>query len=220
MTKKLFFNPHTAHYEKVESAYRQRLLYLKKAWDSDTYGLERLLRLFLCVTQFFYPILLIKELSGRMGGMARKLVVEFYIVCKFIFPVVVLTLGLYRYRPVVFIIVYLLSETLLHILNLIFLADKEELSLSYHRAILLLILNFAEVACDFAVIYIAFGLLSEALNPVSAIYFSIVASTTVGFGDIHARGSAGQAVVTAQLLICLAFVFVFINYFSQKPGGK
>ena len=215
--KKLFLNPHHAAIgKKVDSAYQQQLGFLKKTWNEDTYGIERVLRLFLCLAQFIFPILLIKEVFGRIGGMARKLAVEFYLLFKLILPLLVLSLGLYRYWGVLFIIVYLLSETILHILNLIFLADKEELSLSYHRAILLLLLNYTEVALDFAVIYIGFGLLSQALNPVSAVYFSIVASTTVGFGDIHAVGSSGQLVVIAQLMICLAFIIVFINYFSQK----
>jgi hypothetical protein len=214
--KRIFFNPHAGQSQKAGSAYKQRVSYLRKAWESDTYGLERLLRLFLCLVQFIYPILLIKEIFGRIGVRARKLAVEFYILLKFVFPLVVLFFGLYRQRIVIFLIVYFLSETILHILNLIFLADKDESALSYHRAILLLLLNYMEVALDFAVIYIGFGLLSEALNPVSAVYFSIVASTTVGFGEIHAVGSAGQLVVIAQLMICLAFIIVFINYFSQK----
>jgi hypothetical protein len=218
--KKIFFNPRSIPAQSVSSAYKQRISYLKKAWESDTYGLERLLRLFLCLVQFIYPILLVKEIFGRISSRARKLAVEFYILLKLIFPLAVLYFGLYRYHFVIFIIVYLLSETILHILNLIFLADKEEFSLSYHRAILLLLLNYMEVALDFAVIYIGFGLLNEALNPVSAVYFSIVSSTTVGFGDIHAAGSFGQLVVMAQLLICLAFIIVFINYFSQKNTEK
>jgi hypothetical protein len=214
--KRIFFNPHQGPSQKAGSAYKQRIIYLRKAWESDTYGLERLLRLFLCLVQFAYPILLVKEVFGRISGRARKLAVEFYILLKFVFPLAGLFFGLYRQRIVIFIIVYFLSETILHILNLIFLADKDEFSLSYHRAILLLLLNYMEVAFDFAVIYMGLGLLNEALNPVSAVYFSIVASTTVGFGDIHAVGSAGQLVVVAQLMICLAFVIVFINYFSQK----
>jgi len=217
---KIFINPHAEHNKKSGSAYQQQLRFLKKAWHDNTYGLERVLRLFLCLIQFIFPILLIKEIFGRFGGTVRKLAVEFYLLFKFLFPLCVLVFGLYRSPVVIFIVVCFLSETILHILNLIFLADIEELSLSYHRAILLLLLNYTQVALDFAVIYIAFNLLSETLNPVSAVYFSIVASTTVGFGDIHAKGSAGQLVVIAQLLICLAFIIVFINYFSQKINGK
>jgi len=216
--KKIFFNPQTTHNQKVGSAYRQQFGFLKKVWESDSFGLERFLRLLLCLAQFACPVLLIREIFGRAGSTARKLAVEFYLLFKFFFPLIVLAGGFYRSGLVVCIVVYLLAETILHILNLIFLADGEEFSLSYHRAILILFLNFMQVAFDFSVVYIAFDLLSEPLNPVSAVYFSVVASTTVGFGDICAKAALGQLVVIAQLLINLAFVVVFINYFSQKTN--
>jgi hypothetical protein len=81
---------------------------------------------------------------------------------------------------------------------------------------LLLFLHYLEVALDFAVIYIGFDLLSEKLSAVSAIYFSMVASTTVGFGDIHAKGASGQLVVIAQLIVCVLFILLFINHFAQR----
>jgi hypothetical protein len=81
---------------------------------------------------------------------------------------------------------------------------------------LFLFVHYIEVVADFAVFYIGFNLLSEPLTWVSAFYFSMVANTTVGFGDIHARGAAGQLVVSAQLLIAIIFIILFIDYFSHK----
>lgn len=69
---------------------------------------------------------------------------------------------------------------------------------------------------DFAVIYMAFDLLSARMDPVTSLYFSVVATTAVGFGDITAKNTAGQLVVMSQLLVCVLFIVVFINYFSQK----
>ena len=218
--KRIFFNPLVTSRKKVDSAYRQQFGYLKEIWNSDAFGLERLLRLLLCLIQFVFPILFIKEIFGRSGIMVRKLAVEFYVLFKTFFPLVILVCGFYRFPVVMVIIIYLLSETILHILNLIFIANIEEFPLTYHRAILLLLLNFMQVILDFAAIYIAFDLLSGPLNVISAVYFSVVASTTVGFGDIHAKAGIGQLVVVAQLLICLAFVIVFINYFSQKTSKR
>jgi hypothetical protein len=213
---RLFINPHMHNTHKLESAYGQQLVHLKGVYNDDTYGLERILRLFLCSVQFIYPILLLREIFGRFGSTYRKLAVEFYTLLKLILPLFILYFGLYHYPAVIFIIIYLLSETVFHILNLIFLTNIHSASISYHRAMLLLLLNYLEVVLDFAVVYIGFGLLSQPLNPLSAIYFSLVASTTVGFGDIHAQGTAGQAVVISQLVVCLLFIVLFINYFSQK----
>jgi hypothetical protein len=138
------------------------------------------------------------------------------VVLKLFFPLIVLWTGAYRFPWVIALIVYLLTETTFHILNLIFLSDIHSAAVSYHRSVLLLFLHYIETAMDFAAIYIAFDLLNVPLNWVSAVYFSMVANTTVGFGDIHARGTAGQAVVIVQLVICVLFIILFINYFSQK----
>jgi hypothetical protein len=48
------------------------------------------------------------------------------------------------------------------------------------------------------------------------VYFSLVANTTVGFGDIYPKGTGGQLVVISQLLVCVLFIILFINYFSQR----
>ncbi|MFH0838724.1 MAG: ion channel [Candidatus Omnitrophota bacterium] len=217
---KLFINPHAASGKKVEAAYTHQILFLKKVWNDDTYGLERVLRLFLCIVQFIYPLLLIRDIFGRFGATPRKLAVEFYNVIKLLCPFCVLVLGLYRYPFIIAILVYLLSETIFHILNLIFLYDIHTASASYTRSILLLFLHYIEVVLDFAAIYIGFGLLSETLTPVSAVYFSMVANTTVGFGDIHAKGPAGQLVVISQLIVCVLFILLFINYFSSKADDE
>jgi len=217
---KILIKPGTLSNKKTESAYAQQLRYLAIVWEDNTYGLERILRLFLSLAQFAFPILLIRDIFGRFGTLYRKLAVEFYTLLKLIFPLLVLAFGLYQYPFVVAVIVYLLSETILHILNLIFLYDVHSAAVSYHRSLLLLFLHYLEVVFDFAVVYIGFDLLNESLSPVSALYFSMVANTTVGFGDIHAKGAAGQLVVIAQLIVCVLFIVLFINHFSQKENER
>lgn len=220
MNLKIFYNPRSMTSEKVEPAYKHQIKYLLQVWDDDSYGLERILRLFLSVIQFIYPILLIRQLFGKWGATSRKLAVEAYNVFKLIFPLLALSCGFYKCPFVVALIVYLLSETIFHILNLIFLSDVHMASVSYHRSILLLFLHYVEVVLDFAVIYIGLDLLSESLTPVSAVYFSTVANTTVGFGDIYAKGPAGQLVVVGQLMVCVVFIVLFINYFSTRVNDE
>ena len=213
---KIFANLQTLVHEDREAAYRQQVGHLKEVWNDDAYGLERLLRLFLCLAQFIFPLLLLRDIFGRFGAISRKLSVEFYNLLKLFFPLAILYSGLYRYHFIIAVVIYLLSETILHLLNLIFLEDVHAAAVSYRRSILLLLLHYLEVILDFAVIYIGFDLLSEKLSWVSAVYFSLVAGATVGFGDIYAKGTAGQLVVIAQLLICILFVLLFINHFAQR----
>jgi hypothetical protein len=219
---KVFINPvpEGGAREKIPEAYAEQVKYLKKVWNEQTYGLKRVVCIVLCLLQFLFPVLLIRDIFGRWGVLGRRLAVETYTVFKFFFPLIVLWLGWYRYPFVIFLIVYLLSDTFVHILHLIFLSDIHSAAVSYRRSLLLIFLHYAEVAFDFAVIYMGFDLLNRAMDPLTAVYFSIVATTTVGFGDICAKNSAGQLVVMAQLSVCVVFIIVFINYFSQKLNDK
>jgi len=206
--------------EKPPEAYVQQLGYLRQVWNEESYGLERGLRLFLCLSQFFYPILLIRDIFGRHSVVGRKLAVEVYAVFKLVFPIIVLWTGWYENLFIVALVIYFLSETFLHILHLIFLSDIHSAAISYFRSLVLIFLHYGEVALDFAVIYMAFDFFSKPMDPVSAVYFSLVSTTTVGFGDIYPVNAAGQAVVMAQLVVCVVFIVVFINHFSRQDNVK
>ena len=206
--------------EEHYNAYKRQVEHLKQVLNDSTYGLERILRLFLCSIQFIYPALIIRTLFGKFGALYRKVAVEIYIIIKLFFPFFALALGLYRYSIVIAVIIYLMSETIFYILNLIFLSDIYSSPVSYRRSILFLFLHYVEVVMDFSVIYIGLDLLNKALTPLSAVYFSFVTNTTLGYGDYHPNCGMGQIVVIAQLLIFIMFVVLFINYFSSGLGSK
>ncbi|OPX28723.1 MAG: hypothetical protein B1H08_05395 [Candidatus Omnitrophica bacterium 4484_171] len=170
--------------EEHYNAYKRQVKHLKQVLNDSTYGLERILRLFLCSIQFIYPALIIRTLFGKFGAL------------------------------------YIMSETIFYILNLIFLSDIYSSPVSYRRSILFLFLHYVEVVMDFSVIYIGLDLLNKALTPLSAVYFSFVTNTTLGYGDYHPNCGMGQIVVIAQLLIFIMFVVLFINYFSSGLGSK
>ncbi len=214
--KKIFFGNVSVAGEDIESGYKEQLDYLKKVWEDTTYGVERIVRLVICIVQFIYPTILIRSIFGVLGARARKVAVEGYIILKLIFPLIVLSTGLYQHMLVVAIIIYLVTETIFHILGLIFLSDLHPFSISYRRSILLLFLHYFEVVFDFSVVYTAFDLLNKKLSPLSALYFSFVTNTTLGYGDIYPKSTAGQIAVIAQLVIFIMFVILFIDYFSSK----
>jgi hypothetical protein len=219
---KLFVNPlpPSGSREKIPEAYADQVRYLKKVWNEPTYGIERIVCIVLCLLQFLFPVLLIRDIAGRWGTVGRRVAVESYTIFKFIFPLIVLWQGWYTHPLVIFLIIYFLSDTLVHILHLIFLSDIHSAAVSYRRSLLLIFVHYAEVAFDFATFYMAFDLLSQPMDKVSALYFSVVATTTVGFGDITAKNTVGRMVVMTQLLVCVVFIVVFINYFSQKNSER
>jgi hypothetical protein len=216
--KKIFVGAERTIEEKLGSAYSQQARHLREIWHGHSYGIERLFRLLLCLVQFIYPTLLIRSIFGNFGATSRKIAVETYILLKLLFPVFVLFSGLYRIHLVIWLIVYLLSETVFHILNLIFLSDVHSASVSYTRSVLLLFLNYMEVMLDFAIVYLGLDLLNRPLSAFSAVYYSFVTQATLGYGDYVPKSAAGQAVVVFQLIMVILFALVFINYFSSRIG--
>ena len=218
--KKIFIGAKAGSGEKMDNAYKQQIRYLKEIWNDHTYGLERAFRLFLCLVQFIYPTLLVRSIFSGWEATVRKLSVEFYLIIKFLLPIFILASGLYRYNFVIILIIYLLSETIFHILNLIFLSDIYSVSVIFRRSILFLFLHYIEVVLDFSTVYLRFDLLNKTLTPISAVYYSFVTNTTLGYGEYHPKGDIGQIVVIFQLIIFIMFVVLFINYFSSRINNK
>jgi len=216
---KIFIGPGTTDDEKIDRAYKQQISHLDEVWNDhkdSSYGIERILRLFLVIIQFIYPTLLLRNIFGNYGRYARKLVVEFYAVAKLLFPIFALASGLYKSSFIIAFNVYLLTETIFNISGLIFLSDIYSVTISYRRSILLLLLNYVGVTLGFSIVYSGFDLLNKALSPISAVYYSFVTTTTLGYGEYYPKNGIGQIVVISQLIVFILFVVLFINYFSSR----
>lgn len=218
--RKVFTHSEVKVSSNIENAYKQQAVHFSAIWNGHSYGIERLARLFICVIQFIYPTILVRSLFGIFGPTTRKLAVEFYIFLKVVFPLWILSSGSYRDPVIIVLILYLLSETILHILNLIFLSDIHEVVVSYHRSVLLLFFNYLETVLDFAIIYAGLGLLNKPVSALSAIYYSFVTQATLGYGDYYPVSRAGQITVILQLIIVILFALLFINYFSARINTK
>ncbi|HDS09508.1 MAG TPA: hypothetical protein ENN73_04705, partial [Firmicutes bacterium] len=198
--KKLFIGPGLNDDPTPDLAIRTQKEYLKIIWDDNTYGVERLLRLFLFLIQFIFPVIYLRSVFRGLGKNYVKIIVEFYNMLKFIFPLLLLFLAWYQNKILIYINIYFMFETVFNILIIIFLSDIYSRSLSFQRSIILLIMNYLQITTGFAVIYIGFDLLTPALTPLSALYASFVTTATLGYGDYLPRNSAGQTVVILQLV--------------------
>jgi len=81
----------------------------------------------------------------------------------------------------------------------------------------MLFLNYMEISFSFAVVYAGLHLLGD--QPTSVldyIYFSVVTSTTIGYGDLHPVTSAGKMIVCVQAIVVVAFIVLFLNFFGSK----
>jgi len=218
--QKLFLGKPEYNVKIGQNAYASNYQNLRNVWNNQNHhdiGFEKILRLFLISVQFIFPGLHIRYLFGKMGLIVRNVAIEFYVLSKTVLPLLFIFTGWYHYKITVCISVYLLIETLCYVASLIFVSDSTLKPRSYRRNILMLFFNFLEIVFSFAVIYAGLGLLEGAkIEGIDYIYFSIVTSTTIGYGDLHTYSNLGKIVVSMQAFVSLTFVVLFLNFFGSK----
>ena len=140
------------------STITRRVENLRAIWN-NTYdedaGLEKLVRLSLAASQFLFPGMYIKHLFWRKGPLYQDFAIEVFVVLKTLFPLLVMYFGWWEQGFVVFMVIWLMAETIIYIPTLIFASDSFPSPRSYRRSKLLIFLNYLEVVFSFAVIHLA-----------------------------------------------------------------
>ncbi len=217
---KLFFGKPEYNKAVRGSSYAAFRRHFIKIWNNERHhdiGFEKILRLFLVGVQFIFPGIHVRQIFGRMGVVKRNVAVEFFVLFKTCLPLFFLFSGLYVHKITVIISAYLLTETLCYVASLIFVADMFVKPRSYRRNILMLFLNYMEISFSFAVIYAGLHLLgNQPKTTFDYIYFSIVTSTTIGYGDLHPINDPGKVIVCIQAVVVVAFIVLFLNFFGSK----
>jgi hypothetical protein len=217
---KLFFGNPEYNVLPRHTAYGNYSRHLNEIWNNEKHndvGLEKILRLYLVAIQIIFPGLHIRNYFGKKGVITRNVANEFYVLFKTALPLFFLFSGLYKYTWVVGISVYLMLETAFYVAALIFVSDIFVKPRSYRRNILMLFLNFLEITLSFSVIYGGLGLLgSKVTNVYDFIYFSIITSTAIGFGDVYPVNDTGKIIVCIHALMTVSFIVLFLNFFTSK----
>ena len=218
--EKLFFGKPEYNRPMRHPAYEAQWRHFIRIWNNEKHhdiGFEKILRLFLVSIQFIFPGIHIRHFFGKFGLIKRNVAVEFYVLFKTLLPLYFIVSGLYHYKITVVISIYLLTETICYVATLIFVADMFVKPRSYRRNILMLFLNYLEIVFCFAVIYAGLNLLgSQAKTDFDYIYFSVITSTTIGYGDINPVNGLGKLFVCVQATMVLAFIVLFLNFFGSK----
>jgi hypothetical protein len=169
------------------------------------------------------PAMLVREVSGRFGFLARKCAVEAWAVLKPAVLVLVLSYG--SALPVApWIATVALVDLFTYLLGLLFLSRFYTGPVSVRRSLLLLGVNFLEFIMGFAVLYAHFKAIvssngSVEDEPGAVAFFSLVTASTVGYGDMIPHAGIGRALASVQICAGLIFLSVFISQAVGRVGA-
>ncbi len=203
---------------------QKRILNIRAIWNNDHQddnGIEKIVRLFLSFSQLIFPGVYIKYFANKKGLEYQDIALDIYVLAKVTFPLLILINNWQENKILIWIMIYVLTETILYIPTLIFASDVFSRPRSYKRSMLLLFFNYMEIVIAFAVLYTCGNNMNIPFNHwFDAIYFSIVTSNSIGYGDYYPITTFGKVLVSMQAMFFLSFVVLFLNFFSTKMKSK
>ncbi len=206
--------------QEFHSTIQRRVENIRAIWNNkyeEDAGLEKLIRLGLAFSQFFFPGMYVKHVLWKKGPLYQDLATEIFVLLKTGFPVFLLITGRQNDPWLLALMIWFLLETVIYIPTLIFASDTFSTPRSYRRGTLLLLLNYLEVVLSFAVIYASGQYLNQPLTHWSeAVYFSFITSSTIGYGEFYPVTNTGRLLVVLQSLFYLSYMVLFINFFSLR----
>ncbi|SHG22421.1 Ion channel [Flavobacterium segetis] len=222
--KKLFLGKSSEGSQPRYNPLRRRILNIQSIWDNEHQndnGIEKIVRLLLSSSQLLFPGVYIKYLASKKGVEYQDLALDSYVLLKVLFPLLIIINGWHGHQWIIWILVYVFLETVFYIPTLIFASDLFSKPRSYKRSMLLLFFNYLEIAFAYAVFYSSGNYLNKPFyHWFDAVYFSIVTSSSIGYGDFYPITTVGKFLVTTQALLFLFFIVLFLNFFSTKVKTK
>jgi hypothetical protein len=222
--KKLLLGKTSKGFQPKFNPIQKRIQNIQSIWNNDHQednGIEKIVRLILASSQLLFPGIYIKYWASKKGVEYQDLALDFYVLLKVIFPIVILVNQWQNQEWLIWILVYVFLETVFYIPTLIFASDLFSKPRSYKRSMLLLFFNYLEIAFAYAVFYSVGNYMNKPFfHWFDSIYFSIVTSSSIGYGDYHPITPIGKFLVTTQALLFLFFIVLFLNFFSTKVKTK
>ncbi|MEL1249001.1 potassium channel family protein [Flavobacterium helocola] len=224
VVKKLLVGKVSEKHSHPISPLHKRISNIQSIWNNDhedDNGIEKIVRLFLSISQLLFLGIYIKHFANKFGHEYKDLAMDLYVLSKVIFPFLILINDWQNHDYVIWILVFLLLETILYIPTLIFASDLFSRPRSYKRSMLLLFFNYIEVVVSFAVLYTLGDNMNKPFEHwFDSVYFSLISSNSIGYGDYYPITTFGKVLVSLQALFFLSFVILFLNFFSTKVKSK
>lgn len=154
------------------TSWQSSMRYFQEIIQNDSkrgyFAIAKAIRFLLWIIRYlFLPLLLLKDLIGKKDWEKRRCFVEGLTFCKAILPVIFLIiLRLWKLSTSVrivlaVIIIYFMLDTVTYLLTLILMADIQNPSANLIRSIILLFVNYVEIAFDFTFLYYCYNVEKE-----------------------------------------------------------
>ena len=222
--KKLLVGKVNHNYTPKYNPIQKRILNIKSIWNNDHQddnGIEKIVRLILSSSQLLFPGVYIKYFACKIGHEYQDLALDLYVLAKVLFPFLILINGWQNHDYMIWVLVFVLLETVLYIPTLIFASDLFSRPRSYKRSMLLLFFNYIEIVVSFAVLYTLGDYMNKPFEHwFDSVYFSLISSNSIGYGDFYPVTTFGKVLVSIQAMFFLSFVVLFLNFFSTKVKSK
>lgn len=222
--KKLLLEKNYKRDRSIHGPLKKRILNIKAIWNNDHQddnGIEKIVRLLLSSSQLLFPGIYIKQLAYNIGAEYDDIAMDLYVLSKVIFPFIILLNSQQGSTFLIVLMIYLLFETFFYIPTLIFASDSFSKPRSYRRSMLLLFFNYLEMILAFSVLYTIGNQMNKSFNHwFEPIYFSIITSNSIGYGDYYPVTLFGKVLVSIQSMFFLSFIILFLNFFSAKMKTK
>ena len=181
--------------------------------------------IFLASLQLLLPSTFVRWLAGLSGGMkSQKMAIDIYAVSKIAILIILLFYFNTHSLFVKLLALYFLIDVMTYHLNRLFLSSLFSASLSINRNVILLFMNILEVISCYAVLFLGTKSAGFAGKPIddgmTALYFSFITFTTVGYGDYFPMGTTGEILAISEAMTAYMFIsMIIVNFVSRMVRG-
>lgn len=208
-----------------DSTYSKLLLHIKRILKNEepvkhVFGIEKVTIVLLAGLQIFLPSTFVRWLTRKKSQKFRKTAIDFYAVFKIVLLLVILINFNKSSFFICFLAVYFLADVLTYHLNRLFLSSLFTAPVSINRNVILLFVNILEVITSYAILFSgtsSAGFEGKIIDDgMTALYFSFMTFTTVGYGDYMPIGRTGEIIAVCEAMTAYMFIStIIVNFVSR-----
>lgn len=216
--------PHQSH--EFATPYRKQWMMLRhivfrEGRAKTLFGVERIFLIGISAALLVMPAMVVRGVGQLFGEHGRRIAMELYAIGKPVLLLGILFGGLFLSPICMALAAVSLVDLYTSLLAMVFLQHFHTGRTSHGRSLLLLMVNFAESAIAYAVLYGGLRTVAHQADlagaatsdPFDLLYFSCVTAASVGYGDFLPATFPGKVLSMVQILLSMGFIFIFLTTF-------